>query len=253
MTAYAEELRSRLDVLPYVVDVFCGDGGAGHGYLAGGATVFGIDLNRNHGKRYPGPFWPGDWRAGLDRIRSNPYLRQPDLVHLSPPCQRFTHGNVANGQAERHPDLIGPVRDYMLEWGVPFVIENVERAPLNDAVMFCGTMFGLEADDPASGHRLVLKRHRLFEAHGFTLTPPGPCRCLEHRRAGRVIGGVYGGARSDLTEARTIRRGGYVPADKAVRAALLGVDPDGFTLGGLSEAIPPAYATRVLRCFLESR
>lgn len=240
-----------LHVKPHVVDVFCGDGGAGRGYLDAGCTVHGIDLNPNHRKRYPGPFWAGDWRDALNRIRGNAYLRQPDLVHLSPPCQRFTHGNVANGQHERHPDLIGPVRDYMLDWGVPFVIENVPRAPLHDPVMLCGTMFGLEADDPASGHRLFLKRHRMFEAHGFTLTPPGPCRCLDYTRAGRIIGGVYGGARSDLTEARTIRRGGYVPADKAVRAALLGVDPAGFTVKGLSEAIPPAYARHIAESWME--
>ena len=77
------------------------------------------------------------------------------------------------------------------------------------------------------------------------LTPPH----MPHDRRVQVAG-VYGGARSDLTEARTIRRGGYVPKDKRVRAELMGVDPDSFTLHGLSEGIPPVYATWVASSFL---
>ena len=233
---------------PLVIDVFCGDGGAARGYIAAGFDVIGIDLDPNHGKRYPGRFYGGDWREGLDFLRP---LR-PALVHLSPPCQRYSQGTVA-GHSHKHPDLIGPVRDYMLEWGVPFVIENVERSPLIDPVTLCGTMFDLEADDPASGRRLYLKRHRLFEAHGFELTKPRPCRCNELDRAGLICGGVYGGARSDLREAREIRGGGYVPKSKATKAQLLGVNPDDFTVKGMYECIPPAYATWVGRSFLAGR
>ena len=235
---------------PLVIDVFCGDGGAARGYIAAGFDVIGIDLDPNHGKRYPGVFYAGDWQEELDYLRWSG--ERPTLVHLSPPCQRYSQGTVA-GHSHKHPDLIGPVRDYMLDWGGPFVIENVERAPLIDPVTLCGTMFGLEVDDSASGRRLYLKRHRLFEAHGFELTAPGPCRCTEFDRAGLICGGVYGGARSDLREAREVRGGGYVPKSKATKAALLGVNPDDFTVKGMYECIPPAYSAWVGRSFLASR
>lgn len=234
---------------PLVIDVFCGDGGAGRGYIAAGFGVAGIDRNPNHGKRYPGDFRPGDWRTELDRIRRMNW--RVAFVHLSPPCQRYSQGTVA-GHSDKHPDLIGPVRDYMLDWGVPFVIENVERAPLVDPVTLCGTMFGLTAYDHASGRVLYLKRHRLFESHGFELSAPEPCHCNEWDQAGLICGGVYGGARSDLREAREVRGGGYVPKSKATKAALLGVNPDDFTIKGMYECIPPAYATWVGQSFLRA-
>ena len=235
---------------PLVIDVFCGDGGAARGYIAAGFDVIGIDLDPNHGKRYPGEFRAGDWRERLDRMQLLGV--RPDLVHLSPPCQRYSQGTVA-GHSHKHPDLIGPVRDYMLDWGVPFVIENVERSPLIDPVTLCGTMFDLTTYDPASYSHLYLRRHRLFEAHGCELSAPRDCRCRALDAAGLICGGVYGGARSDLREAREIRGGGYVPKSKATKAQLLGVNPDDFTVKGMYECIPPAFATWVGQQFLASQ
>jgi hypothetical protein len=52
---------------------------------------------------------------------------------------------------------------------------------------------------------------------------------------------VYGGARKDKTEARKVRKGGYVPPDAEVQSRLLGGVP-WMTGKGRRECIPPAYA-----------
>lgn len=233
-----------------VVDAFCGDGGAARGYIAAGMRTVGTDIDKNVGKRYPAPFFAGDWRHQLPRLRRE-LGDEVALVHLSPPCQRYSQGTVA-GHAHKHPDYIGAVRDYMLDWGVPFVIENVPRSPLVSPVTLCGTMFNLVAHDPASGRMLYLKRHRLFEVHGFDMDAPRPCRCVEFDKAGLVCGGVYGGARSDLHEARNVRHGGYVPKSMATRAELMGVRPGDFTVKGLSEAIPPVFTKWIGARFMGS-
>lgn len=221
-----------------LLDLFCGEGGAARGYMAAGFDVTGIDMKKSVGRHYPGTFIHGDWREETDRLRERGY--RPDLVHASPPCQLYSITN-ASRQAQ-YPDLVGPVREYLLDWGIPFVIENVERAPLVNPVTYCGTMFGLMADDPASGKTLFLRRHRLFEAHGFKPIS-GWCLCNEWKTRGLVVGGVYGGGRTNLDEARNVRHGGYTPPSKAVRARLMGIDERHMTLKGMSEAIPPVYST----------
>lgn len=228
-----------------VLDLFCGQGGAARGYQRAGHTVIGVDIMPAHRRYYPGRFIAGDWRNACDVIRQ---LDLPIvLVHASPPCQLYSITNAA--RRHDYPDLVGPVRDYLDDWGIPYVLENVERAPLRADAVLCGTHFGLEAHDPASDYRLYLRRHRIFETGGWDLVGIGPCRCLEFKRAGRVCGGVYGGGRTNLDEARNVRHGGYTPKDKTVRAALMGVNPDDFTVKGLSEAIPPAYSEWIAASF----
>ena len=154
-----------------------------------------------------------------------------DFIHASPPCQRYSHGTVA-GHAHKHPDLIGPTREAILATGKPYVIENVSRAPLQDPLVLCGTMFDLTAVDD-DGVLLRLQRHRLFESN-INLVAPRPCA---HPRDAQWAGS-YGGARRDKAEARHVRHGGYVPS-KAKQQELLGIDwmPE----GRMYQAIPPAY------------
>jgi DNA (cytosine-5)-methyltransferase 1 len=57
-------------------------------------------------------------------------------------------------------DLIEPTRDLLQFIGLPYVIENVEGAPLLDPVLLCGTQF--------PGLRVI--RHRLFET-SFPVPP----------------------------------------------------------------------------------
>jgi DNA (cytosine-5)-methyltransferase 1 len=207
------------------LDLYSGGGGVAVGYARAGFKVVGVDSKGQ--PAYPFEFHRDD---AIEFVREHGH--EFDFIHASPPCQRYTHGNVAGNQAERHPDLIGPTRDAILATGKPYVIENVSRAPLVDPLVLCGTMFDLTAVDH-DGVLLWLQRHRLFESN-LPLVAPRPC----HHPKGVQWAGSYGGARRDKHEARNIRHGGYVPS-KEVQQVLLGIDwmPE----NRMYQAIPPAY------------
>jgi DNA (cytosine-5)-methyltransferase 1 len=208
-----------------VLDLCCGEGGAGEGYRRAGFRVIGVDIV-DHSATYPGFFVKADALEGLrlfgDRV---------DAVHTSPPCLAWTQGNAAN-DITVYPNLIAAHRAALRTLRKPWVIENVPRAPLRNPMLLCGTMFGLGATD-TDGTVLRLKRHRKFES-SIPLSAPRSC---DH--SGQVPwGGVYGGARSDRDEARNVRRGGYTPEHR-VACELLGIDF--MSLAGLRKSIPPAY------------
>jgi DNA (cytosine-5)-methyltransferase 1 len=215
---------------PRLLDLFCGAGGASRGYHRAGFDVVGVDNKRQ--PHYPFTFVRRD---ALEVLTSS-WARKFDVIHASPPCQRYTHGNVAGDQASKHPDLVGPVRELLQAGRRPYVIENVPRAPLHDPLVLCGSMFDLTATDD-DGTPLRLERHRLFESD-LLLTPPRPC---SHDKNVRVAGS-YGGARRDKDEARLIRKGGYVPSAD-VQRQLLGIDwmPE----SSMYLSIPPAYTEHI--------
>jgi DNA (cytosine-5)-methyltransferase 1 len=109
--------------------------------------------------------------------------------------------------------------------GLPYVIENVDGAPLINAVVLCGTMF--------PGLRVL--RHRLFEAN-FPIYPP------VHKRHPKVHTfdrrkSHYGKTDEWLDFVQVTGGGNCTLA--AARAAM-GID--WMTKGEINEAIPPAYA-----------
>ncbi len=213
---------------PKLLDLYCCEGGAARGYASAGFDVFGVDLFEGYTqRRYPFPSHKGDALAYLEA-----HGHEYDVIHASPPCQRHSAGTRA-GNRDRYPDLIGPTRDLLIAIGKPYVIENVEGAPLLDPITLCGTHFGLTTVDD-DGTKLYLRRHRLFESNAPLLQP----QC--QHPAGVQWAGSYGGARRDKHEARNVRHGGYVPAAH-VQAALLGVD--GMTQRGMWQCIPPAYTS----------
>lgn len=138
-----------------VLDLFCGQGGAGWGYHLAGCDVTGVDIRPQ--PRYPAQmtFVHGDALAYLLQ-----YGRQYDLIHASPPCRAYTKSTGGVAWKWVHPDLIGPVRQALHQIGRPYIIENVPNAPLEDPVVLCGAMFGLR-----------MYRHRLFET-SFPLRVP---------------------------------------------------------------------------------
>lgn len=138
-----------------VLDVYCCQGGAGMGYHLAGADVAGVDLAPQ--PRYPFGFIQGD---AIQVIAAAG--RTADLIHASPPCQKYSATQRINGR--QHPDLIGPTRDALNATGKPWVIENVADALpwLRNPVMLCAAVFGLHT-----------YRHRYFETGGgFTFTAP---------------------------------------------------------------------------------
>lgn len=214
------------------------EGGASKGYMEAGWHVTAVDLDAAALKRNP-----ADVTVVADALD---YLvdhyEEFDAIHASFPCQRWS-ANGANPAAEKWPDLITPGRIVLNEIGKPWVMENVPKAPLRRDLVLCGTMFGLTALD-TDGTMLHLKRHRVFESN-VPLDFPLTCHHPRHFQ----WAGVYGGARKDKVEARTIRKGGYVPADASVQSALLG-GVDWMTGKGRRECIPPVYATEVGRQLL---
>lgn len=212
-----------------LLDLFCGEGGAAVGYHRAGFTVTGIDLNGARLRHYPFVAFQHDALGFLEQRSGS-----QDVIHASPPCQAYTRGNA--GRETSWPRLIAPVRELLEATGKPYVIENVADAAseLRNPVKLCGCMFNLSTID-TDGETIHLQRARLFETN-FPLTAPRPCDHSDHN----WVAGAYGGARRDKHEARYVRKGGYVPPDKDVVKALLGIDHD-MTWNGLFESIPPAY------------
>jgi DNA (cytosine-5)-methyltransferase 1 len=131
---------------PIVLDLFCGTGGAARGYQRAGFDTIGVDiLPRNH---YPGQLIEADALVLLDMLNNGAAvdgvsLADIALIHASPPCQRYSGLTVVRGTNLNFPDLIQPTLDLMAVSGKPYVVENVERAPMPDkSITLCGTQFG---------------------------------------------------------------------------------------------------------------
>jgi DNA (cytosine-5)-methyltransferase 1 len=151
-----------------LLDLFCGAGGAAVGYNRAGFDVIGVDINEQ--PNYPFEF------IRSDVFELDPsYLKEFDFIHASPPCQAYSWATKGHrNKGKEYPDLLGKTREFVLESGVDYIIENVVGAKLINPVKLCGTMFGL---------RVI--RHRLFESNMW-LYPP--CKC-NHK--GTVYNGDY--------------------------------------------------------------
>jgi DNA (cytosine-5)-methyltransferase 1 len=200
---------------PRLLDLFCGAGGAAMGYHRAGFEVVGVDIK-------PQPHYPFEFHQA-DAIE---YMTPPafvigfDAIHASPPCQKFSrtaHLARSQGKKASEVDLLTPVRPLLQATGLPYVIENVEGAPMESPIFFCGSSFGLK-----------VKRHRLFESNVLLLGAP-----CDHRRQGRPVG-VYGSKGDDIP------KGGKTAATVEEAQEAMGIDwmP---RWGELKEAIPPAY------------
>lgn len=201
-----------------LLDLFCGQGGCAMGYhRAGFSEIVGVDIQRQ--RRYPFAFVQGD---ALEYVALHGH--EFDVIHASPPCQVYSV--TAPLSSGNHPDLIGPTRDALRATGKPYVIENVIGAPLVDALMLCGTMFGLR-----------VLRHRLFETHPQIWFPPATC---QHN------GLATGNSRSSgITSTLGFHTGHQfitvVGHDFLVSDARKAMQIDWMSKAGLAQAIPPAY------------
>jgi DNA (cytosine-5)-methyltransferase 1 len=130
---------------PRLLDLFCGAGGATKGYQRAGFYVVGVDIK-------PQPHYCGDEFYQADALTFP--LKDFDSYHASPPCQRYSRMQNIHHNYNKHPDLIVPTRNRLLNTEKPFVIENVINAPIRIDLMLCGTMFGLR-----------IPKHRIFESN----------------------------------------------------------------------------------------
>lgn len=127
------------------------------GYARAGFDPVGIDNDPVPLRRYHFECHLMDWRDGLEKFAAD-----ADLIHASPPCQRYSVMTPGENRAS-HPDLISEVRTALEATGTPWVIENVPGAPLRHPVRLCGCMFGLTVE--FQGKTYGLKRRRIFEAN----------------------------------------------------------------------------------------
>lgn len=244
---------------PVIVDLFCGEGGASSGYAAAGLRPVGVDLNDDHRdrktrprpkplRRYPYGCVEMDALQALEELLgggrvAGVRLGEVAAFHASPPCQLFSSISRIN---VRHPmghhvDLIGPTRELLERTGLPYVIENVDRAApmMRDPVMLCGSMF-----DPP----MDVQRHRLFEASWPLEPPPWPCR---HKLwAARYVSADYRGRASGrLMKVVPVYGGTRFAGDHALRRKAMEID--WMTSHGLKESIPPRYTAYVGARLLE--
>ncbi len=211
---------------PRLLDLFCGAGGCAVGYHRAGFDVVGVDVKAQ--PRYPFEFVQGDAIKYAAEFGS-----EFDAIHASPPCQRYSQATKVHGKkvANSHPDLVAPCRDLLNRIGKPWVIENVMGAPLQDAAMLCGTMFGLK-----------VFRHRLFEASFLLLSPT-------HDKHNGSTGSHRG-----YSTLRSGRNGFVcVAGHNFIReqgAAAMGINWMG-SRKELAQAIPPAFTEYVGRQLLQ--
>ena len=138
---------------PRLLDLFCCAGGASTGYDRAGFDVTGVDIDPQ--PRYPFTFVQGDALTYLAE-----HGHEFDAIAASPPCQMYSR--ALKHMAAPQPMLIDATLELLEELGLPYVVENVEGAPLltqeslfgGHGIVLCGTAFGLR-----------IYRHRLFESN----------------------------------------------------------------------------------------
>jgi len=237
-----------------ILDLFCGGGGAAMGLHQAlekvniKPTIVGIDIRDM--PEYPFEFVKADiFKMGY--INYNYF----DFIWASPPCQAWCD---ATQNKKNHPKLVKPIRNLLLKTNKPFVIENVQLAPIRHDLMLCGTMFNLK-----------IFRHRYFEIHGFKAYQP------KHFKHKTIIGkGFYtivsGGfhrkpQKQKRKEKYNLDYGDYESWSNAMGIDWIKLDytdqksrksydgESGPTLCSnhpLAEAIPPAYSRYIMKEFL---
>jgi DNA (cytosine-5)-methyltransferase 1 len=221
-----------------LLDLFCGAGGAAVGYhRAGFDEIVGVDIKPM--PRYPFQFVQAD---ALEFCKS--FGVGFDVIHASPPCQGYSALRCLPWLRDKvYPMLIEPCREALEATGRPFVIENVERAPLRNGLTLCGQMFGLS-----------IYRHRQFECSEILLSPGhkqhdvviGAGRMLNDRRKGTLNAGSAKGAWGK--QPLVTVAGGQCRKDDAERA--LGID--WMQKHELMQAIPPAYTEFIGKQLIEA-
>lgn len=218
---------------PRLLDVCCKQGGASAGYAAAGFDVYGID--RQDQPRYPYTFH----RMDLRDLHAPTLYLDFDALHFSPPC--WAHSDLKHRTGREYEDFVAECRQIGEESGLPYVIENVEGAPLLDPLVLCGTQF--------PGLRVI--RHRLFESNVPFKAPERACPGQRRHPL------VYTRDKRKAHYGRLDERSAFVSVNgggNCTRAAAedaMGIAADWMTKDGLNQAIPPRYAEFVGRQLLD--
>lgn len=214
---------------PLIFDLFCCSGGASRGYQRAGFRTVGVDIELQ--PNYPAEFIQADalWTLAELVYGSSVggyVLADIAAFHASPPCQQFSQLAIARGDGTQHkyPNLIPQTRELLRLTGKPYVIENIERAPMSeDSVLLCGTQFGG-----------AYKWHRKFECS----FPVDQLPCRHDPRT------TYASPFTNANYARIKRDFGPSPSPEARFRLLKGIDWTRNQKEG-REALPPDYTAYV--------
>lgn len=225
------ELRKVGEERPLLLDLFCGCGGAAVGYARAGFDILGIDIK--HQPNYPFAFVQADV---IDVMQEWPEENKFSAIHASPPCQAYLKGTIS-ANVKRRPAMIEATRTLLKRTKLPYVIENVQTAPLRDPLKLCGSMFNLGVDyqgETGPKGRAHLMRHRSFEVN----FPVYRMTCGEHLKPTL---GIYG----DHVAYNRLKYGagnGQYSRTERVRLAKEALQIDWTdNWEELKEAIPPAF------------
>ena len=205
-----------------IADLFCGAGGASKGLHDAGFEVVGFD-NR------PQPRYPYEFRQ-VDVFDVD--LSEFDAVWASPPCQAYVSFRHNQTKTKEHWDSVPPTREKLVTAGIPYIIENVPGAPLQNWAMLCGTMFGLG-----------VLRHRWFECSFGIPFPPFTCAhqgCVTHGDYAAVYGHSARGPRRGRDPWGKKLRDPKPDKDGPEWSEAMGID--WMTKAELTQAVPPAYS-----------
>lgn len=212
-----------------LLDLFCCAGGCAKGYHDAGFEVIGVDIVDR--PNYPYEFIKAD---ALEVLKDETFISQFQCLHASPPCQNYSKLKYLSGNVEKwedeHVDLVAPTRELLIKTGKPYVIENVEGAPLINPIKLCGSQF----------ENMYTQRPRLFESNIHLRKPDAPV--VRHKTLKLGQGPAEDGY---ITVAGTRPPKGMneVQAKLYYGFALGGID--WMSLEELTQAIPPVYT-----CFL---
>ena len=204
---------------PLLLDLFCGAGGAAMGYHRAGFDVIGVDIE-------PQPNYPFEF-VQADALHPPFNLADFDAIHASPPCQAYSVAAQSRRNAgHQYPDLVADTRHLLESSRLPWVIENVPRAPIRADFRICGCHVGLD-----------LRRERWFETswHHFEMMP-------SHHHP-YPVPSVVGHGTPSWVRAKL----GYNPSIEDYRRSM-GID--WMNRDELSQAIPPAYTEWIGRQLL---
>lgn len=229
---------------PLLLDLYCKAGGTSRGYQMAGFYVVGVDIESQ--KNYIGDdFLQAD---ALEVLRiligggciigsRNSYARHASeggrvyhledftLIAASPPCQKYARTKNLKTSRKDHPDLVGPTRELLLMTGKPYVIENVQGAPLINPLRLCGTMFNLGTI-----------RHRLFECNPPIWFPPAPCQ-----HDGKIVPMWWKSRQRALLAGGTYKYIHVVGSSFLMPEAREAMGINWMIRDEISQAIPPAY------------
>lgn len=206
-----------------ILDLYCGVGGASMGIHLAGHEVVGIDINPQ--PDYPFEFIQMDVRE-LSDPRFREFMSSFDAIHASPPCQAYSYATTQwRNLGNEYPDLVYYTRSLLMRTRKPFVLENVPNAPLRKDLLLCYGMF----DDGTKNY--IVRRHRIFEIHGFEVPQPEHKTHKGRVGDGRVIS-VFGHGGG--------KRYNHATSDLNAWKEAMGL-PWATKRKSIAEAIPPEY------------